>query len=59
MIVKRFGCTAIHKKALYKCIIHSFIQFVMVLLIYNENCIGFNGNCNGACWSLLVIGRLK
>ncbi len=20
----------------------------MVLLIYNENCIGFNGNCNGA-----------
>ncbi len=31
----------------------------MGLLIYNENCIGFNGNCNGACWSLLVIGRLK
>ncbi len=30
----------------------------MVLLIYNENCIGFNGNCNGACWSL-VIGRKK
>ncbi len=27
MIVKRFGCTAIHKKALYKCIIHSFIQW--------------------------------
>ncbi len=26
---------------------------------YDENCIGFNGNCNGACWSLLVIGRLK
>ncbi len=26
MIVKRFGCTAIHNKALYKCIIHSFIQ---------------------------------
>ncbi len=25
MIVKRFGCTAIHNKALYKCIIHSFI----------------------------------
>ncbi len=24
MIVKRFGCTAIHNKALYKCIIHSF-----------------------------------
>ncbi len=27
MIVKHFGCTAIHnKKALYKCFIHSFIQ---------------------------------
>ncbi len=26
MIVKRFGCTAIHNKVLYKCIIHSFIQ---------------------------------
>ncbi len=26
MIVKRFGCTTIHKKALYKCIIHSFIH---------------------------------
>ncbi len=24
MIVKRFGCTAIHNKALYKCIIHLF-----------------------------------
>ncbi len=23
MIVKRFGCTTIHNKALYKCIIHS------------------------------------
>ncbi len=26
MIVKRFGCIAIHNKAQYKCIIHSFIQ---------------------------------
>ncbi len=26
LIVKRFGCTAIHNKALYKCIIHSFIK---------------------------------
>ncbi len=26
MIVKHFGCTAIHNKALYKCIIHSFIH---------------------------------
>ncbi len=24
MIVKRFGCTTIHNKALYKCIIHSY-----------------------------------
>ncbi len=26
MILKRFGCTAIHNKALYKYIIHSFIH---------------------------------
>ncbi len=26
MIVKRFGCMAIHNKALYKCLIHSFIH---------------------------------
>ncbi len=26
MIVKRFGCTTIHNKALYKCLIHSFIE---------------------------------
>ncbi len=25
----------------------------------NEDCIYFNVNCNGACWSLLVIGGLK
>ncbi len=25
MIVKRFGCMVIHNKALYKCIIHSYI----------------------------------
>ncbi len=24
MVLKRFGCTTIHNKALYKCIIHSF-----------------------------------
>ncbi len=29
MIVKRFGCTATHNKALYKCINHSFIQHVL------------------------------
>ncbi len=32
MIVKRFGCTTIHNKALYKCFIHSFIQNITVLL---------------------------
>ncbi len=26
MIVKHFGCTTIYNKALYKCIIHSFIK---------------------------------
>ncbi len=28
MIVKRFGCTTIHNKALHKCLIHSFIQWM-------------------------------
>ncbi len=38
MIVKHFGCTAIHNKALYKCIIHSFIhiQNAAVRLVFNE-----------------------
>ncbi len=33
MIVKRFGCTTIHNKALYKCLIHSsnIISFVYVV----------------------------
>lgn len=26
MIVKHFGCTAIHNKALYKCLVHSLIH---------------------------------
>ncbi len=34
-------------------------SFVMVLLIYNGNCIGFNGKCNGAYCALLVIECLK
>ncbi len=25
---------------------------------YYGTCIGFNGNCNGPCWSLLVISHL-
>ncbi len=29
MIVKRFGCTTIHNKALYKCLIHSFINLCL------------------------------
>ncbi len=29
MIVKRFGCTTIHNKALYKCFIHSFIHSLL------------------------------
>ncbi len=41
MIVKHFGCTTIHNKALYKCIIHSFIQlhFHIVLLLF----VSYNG----------------
>ncbi len=35
MIVKHFGCTAIHNKALYKCIFHSFIlSFIHSFIIY-------------------------
>ncbi len=33
MNVKRFGCTAIHNKALYKCIIHSFIQCNTIFML--------------------------
>ncbi len=33
MIVKRFGCTTIHNKALYKCFIHSFIQMLKILAL--------------------------
>ncbi len=31
MIVKHFGYTAIHNKALYKCIIHSLQSFSNIL----------------------------
>ncbi len=35
MTVKCFGCTAIHNKALYKCIIHhSFIYIYIYIYIY-------------------------
>ncbi len=30
-LLKRFGCTTIHNKVLYKCIIHSFINFKKTL----------------------------
>ncbi len=30
MIVKHFGCTTIHSKALYKCIIHSIIYCTLI-----------------------------
>ncbi len=36
MIVKRFGCTAIHNKALYKCFIHSFIQQIVKMNVYGS-----------------------
>ncbi len=35
MIVKSFGCMAIHSKALYKCIIHSFIPCYHSLLFFH------------------------
>ncbi len=46
MIVKRFGYTAIHNKALYKCLIHSFIKLGIVCvavigdIIFLKNIIG-------------------
>ncbi len=38
-IVKCFGCTTIHNKALYKCIIHSYVYSLNTLTysIYIEN----------------------
>ncbi len=33
IIVKRFGCTAIHNKVLYKCIIHSF-NYSFIHVVY-------------------------
>ncbi len=37
MIVKRFGCTAIHNKALYKCIIHSSITIYREAAEFQRN----------------------
>ncbi len=34
MIVKCFGCTAIHNKKLHKCIIHSFINCLFLFLMF-------------------------
>ncbi len=33
VIVESFGCTAIHNKVLYKCIIHSFYFSLIILYI--------------------------
>ncbi len=38
MIVKSFGCTAIHNKALYKCIIHSFIWHSFEFIFIEFKC---------------------
>ncbi len=37
MIIKRFGCAAIHNKALYKCIIHSVVHEVDVFCMCSEH----------------------
>ncbi len=36
VIVKHFGWTAIHNKALYKCLIHSFIHPFIHLFMYSD-----------------------
>ncbi len=37
MIVKRFGCTTIYNKAIYKCIIHSRKKIIIKVLGYYRN----------------------
>ncbi len=52
MNVKHFGCTAIHNKVLYKCIIHTFIQSANeCLYIYTE--VGLIGNRNRFVYQLI------
>ncbi len=42
MIVKRFGCTTIHNKALYKCLISSFIHSYLWLSSIHVNCLSMH-----------------
>jgi len=37
MIVKHFGCTEVHMKALYKCLIYSFIYLVLYFTLLLQN----------------------
>ncbi len=53
IIVKRFGCTAIHNKALYKCIIHSFIHSVMTSLVDTRSRLGWEP-CSQAAYPWIV-----
>ncbi len=53
MIEKRFGCTTIHNKALYKYIIQSFILFKCVYYLSCKNVViifwsfhGFDDHCH-------------
>ncbi len=61
MIVKRFGCTAIHNKALYKCVIHSFIPQTFEMRLYSDFIIHLkNKNNSNLFWSyLLLIAQLS
>ncbi len=46
MIIKHFGCTAIHNEAQYKCLIHSFYLYIfseILGLIYEANVRTKNG----------------
>ncbi len=68
MIIKRFGCAAIHNKALYKCIIHSVVHEVNVYCMCSEHhswfisfklaCTCSNSNLNGVNYSQLFCSQL-
>ncbi len=36
--VKHFGCTALHNKVLYKCLIHSFIHSFFTFIYFYISC---------------------
>ncbi len=50
MIEKRFGCTTIHNKALYKCIIHSYTYSNKILTKIKHR----NVNLMLMCWTSWV-----